>query len=69
MGANECPKVSDSWRGGVSETCRLLGISANTLRKYAQLGRKNGGIEWHPNRAGRMRFSGKEIKRFWHERM
>lgn len=67
--AKVCPDIPDSWRGGVSATCKVLGgekpISDDTLRKYARLGRRNGGLDWKPSKSGRMIFVGKEIKRFW----
>lgn len=66
-----CPDIPDNWRGGVSATCRVLGgdrpLSANTLRKWARLGRRGGGIDWRPSGRGSMIFSGKEVKRFWRE--
>lgn len=68
--ANVCPDIPDNWRGGVIDTCKILGgekpISKTTLLKYARLGRRCGGIEWKPSKSGKMFFTGKEVKRFWH---
>lgn len=61
----ECPAISDRWKGGMSETARLLGIDRKTLRKYAELGKRQGGIDWKISMDGRKKFLGKEIKRFW----
>ncbi len=67
--SNVCPDIPDNWRGGVAATCRVLGgakpISDETLRKYARLGRRLGGIDWKVSKSGRMMFYGAEIKRFW----
>lgn len=66
-----CPDIPDSWKGNLADTCRVLGddkpISANTLRKYAMLGKRCGGIDWRPAKSGKMVFTGKEVKRFWRE--
>lgn len=62
-----CPDIPDNWKGGISDTAKVLGISPDTLRKYADLGKYNGGIDWRPTKAGRRVFIGKEIKRFWHD--
>ena len=64
---NVCPDIPDNWRGGITATARLLGLSDDTVRKYARLGRRNRGLDWKPSRSGKMIFSGKEIKRFWNE--
>lgn len=29
-----CPDIPDDWKGGISETSRLLGIDRKTVRKY-----------------------------------
>lgn len=63
---NVCPDIPDSWKGSVSATARILGISRDTLYKYAALGKRGGGIDWTVSRSnGRKMFSGKEVKRFW----
>jgi len=59
-----CPEIADAWRGGASETARVLGVDRKTLRRYADMGRRAGGIDWKPGKRGRV-FYGKEIKRFW----
>ena len=64
---NVCPDIPDNWRGGIAATAKLLGLSDDTVRKYARLGRRGGGIDWKPSKSGKMMFSGKEIKRFWNE--
>ncbi len=61
-----CPDIPDDWKGGMSDTCKLLGISWKTLDKYAKLDNRRGGIRWKP-RNGRRLFSGREIKRFWND--
>lgn len=66
---NTCPDIPDNWKGNIAETCRILGngkpISADTLRKYARKGRRNGGLEYTLSASGKMIFHGKEVKRFW----
>lgn len=65
---NICPDIPDAWRGGRSDTARVLGIDPKTLDFKATLGRRNGGIDWTPNKSGRGKtFTGKEIKRFWRD--
>lgn len=69
--AKTCPDIPDNWRGNIADTCRVLGgekpLSRDTLKKYALLGRREGGIDWKPKRGLKsgMTFSGKEVKRFW----
>jgi len=62
-----CPDIPDDWKGGMSDTCKLLGISWKMLDKYARLGKEGGGIEWLLAKSGRRQFVGREIKRFWRE--
>lgn len=65
---NICPDIPDDWRGNRADTARVLGIDPKTLDTKAILGKRNGGIDWHPNKSGRGKiFTGKEIKRFWRE--
>lgn len=68
---NVCPDIPDNWKGSITDTCRILGgdkpLSDNTLRKYAKLGKQQGGIDWRPSKTGKMIFSGREVKRFWNE--
>lgn len=58
-----CPDIADKWRGGRSETARILGIDPKTLDKYVRFGR----IRCESNQDGRKWFFGREIKRFWNE--
>lgn len=68
---NTCPEIPDDWKGGIADTCRVLGgekpVTEDFLRKWARIGRRGGGIDWLPTKKGRMSFCGKEIKRFWRE--
>ena len=61
----ECPAIADSWKGGVTDVSRILGLSVETIRRAANKGRLNGGLDWIPGKNGRKRFSGKEVKRYW----
>lgn len=67
-----CPDIPDNWRGNITDTCKVLGdnkpLDRGTLKKYAMLGKRHGGIDWRPKLGGKqgMIFTGKEIKRFWH---
>jgi len=60
---NVCPDIPDNWRGGMSDTSRLLGLSWKTLDRYVRLGY----IRCQTSASGRKQFSGREIKRFWRE--
>ena len=62
---NELPNISDSWRGGVTDTAKVLGIARQTLRRYARIGKRNGGIDCTFGRNGRMVFIGRGSKRFF----
>lgn len=62
---NVCPDIPDNWKGGVTDAGRVLGVSSETIRRAANKGRRNGGMDWIVGRNGRKQFSGKEIKRFW----
>lgn len=64
------PDIPDDWKGGIVDTCKVLGqpgkpISKVTLRRYVALGRKAGGIGFKVSVSGRKVFTGYEIKRFW----
>ena len=61
-----CPDIPDTWKGGISQASRILGLDRKTLSKYASLGKRRGGIDWNMAANGRKVFLGKEIKRFWH---
>lgn len=60
-----CPDIPDAWKGGISATCKILGLDPKTLCKYAALGKRQGGIDWKLATNGRKVFVGKEVKRFW----
>ena len=63
-----CPEIPDNWKGGITATAQVLGLSRDTIMKYAALGKRNGGIDWTISRvSGRKQFSGREVKRFWRE--
>lgn len=47
---NICPDIPDGWKGGVTDVARVLGLHAETIRRAAAKGRKNGGIDWIPAR-------------------
>ncbi len=61
---NECPSISDAWRGGRAETARVLGIGVRTLDRKTKLGKRFGGIDCLLGKRGKI-YTGKEIKRFW----
>ena len=61
----ECPDISDNWKGGVNEVCKILGLSREKIRLDAIKGKRNGGIDWYPGKNGRKQFLGKEVKRYW----
>lgn len=61
----ECPNIPDRWKGGRSQTAKVLGIDPKTLDKYAGLSKKDGGIGYLITQSGRKKFEGREIKRFW----
>lgn len=65
-----CPDIPDDWKGGLSDVCKVLGLpnkpmSRETIRKYAALGKRFGGLDYLPGKNGRRVFLGKEVKRFW----
>ncbi len=62
---NICPDIPDNWRGGVMDVSKVLGLSRESIRKAAILGKSDGGIDWIPGKNGRKWFTGKEVKRFW----
>ena len=64
---NVCPNIPDDWRGTIAEASKILGLHRDTIRKYADVGRQAGGLDWKPSKKGRKTFTGKEIKRFWRE--
>lgn len=63
---NEIPNVKPTARYTVTETCKLLGIHRNTLRKYTDLGRIKSGIR----RANAKKFYlGSEIINLWNRQI
>lgn len=60
-----CPDIPDNWKGNLTQVSLILGLSPETIRRAANKGRRNGGIDWYPGRNGRKVFTGKEVKRFW----
>lgn len=56
------PKVSDTGRYSVTQTCAVLGIHRSTLSRYTEFGLIRCGF-----RRGNMRkfYKGSEILRFW----
>lgn len=59
---NECPNVPDAARYGHKETCRLLGISPNTLRAHARQGKIKVGYR---RTNGYPFYTGRAIKSYW----
>lgn len=59
---DERPDVKDSAKYSVAETCRLLGIHRNTLKKYTDAGFIRAGVG---KASGRKYYLGSEIIRFW----
>ena len=56
------PKVADSGRYTMTETCKVLGIHRNTLRRWLQAGKINVKFRRIDNRKV---FEGSEIKKAW----
>lgn len=56
------PKVNKEGRYSVTETCKLLGIHRNSLRKYTELGLIKCDLR---KQTGRKFYLGHEIIRFW----
>ena len=56
------PEVKLASRYSVGETCQLLGISRNTLARYAKKGKIRFGIRAS---TGRRFYLGSEILKFW----
>lgn len=57
----EPPVVAEAGRYGVIETARKLGVHRNTVTKFFN----NGHLKPIDPMAPKLRFSGKEIMRFW----
>ncbi|MCH5346224.1 MAG: helix-turn-helix domain-containing protein [Muribaculaceae bacterium] len=58
----EMPKVQPHSRYNVTQTCRLLGIHRNSLRKYSETGRIKFGVR---KSTGRRFYQGNDIIKFW----
>lgn len=56
------PKVAESGRYTVTQTCNVLGIHRNTLQKYTLGGRIKCGFR---RESARKFYKGSEILRFW----
>lgn len=56
------PKVSETGRYSVMETCAVLGIHRNSLRKYTEQGLIKCGFR---RQYARKFYTGREITRFW----
>lgn len=56
------PQVSETGRYSVTETCKILGIHRNSLKKYTELGLIKCGFRKH---AARKFYAGREILKFW----
>lgn len=56
------PQVQANARYGVTDTCKLLGIHRNTLRKYTDEGKIKCGFR---RETARKFYLGSEIRRFW----
>lgn len=59
---NEEPKVADAGRYTMTETCKVLGIHRNTLRRWLQAGKIKVQFRRIDNRKV---FEGSEIKKVW----
>lgn len=59
---NEEPKVADAGRYTMTETCKVLGIHRNTLRRWVQAGKMKVKFRRIDNRKV---IDGAEIKRAW----
>lgn len=58
----EQPKVQPNSRYTVTETCKLLGIHRNSLRKYTKAGRILAGVR---KSTAKKFYLGSEITNFW----
>lgn len=56
------PNVSDTGRYSVTETCNVLGIHRNTLRRYTDQGLIKCGFR---KQTARKFYAGREILKFW----
>lgn len=58
----EEPKVTETGRYNVTETCAILGVHRNTLRRYTELGQIKVGFR---RTSARKFYTGKDILKFW----
>lgn len=56
------PQVSETGRYSVTETCKVLGIHRNSLKKYTEQGLIKCGFR---KQTARKFYSGREILKFW----
>lgn len=56
------PDVNSSGRYSVTQTCRILGIHRNSLRRYTEEGLIRCSFRKNPHRKF---YTGREIMRFW----
>ena len=59
---NEEPKVADTGRYTMTETCKVLGIHRNTLRRRLQAGQIKDKLRRNDNRK---LFEGSDMKKDW----
>lgn len=59
----EVPDIKPTSRYTVTETCRILGIHRNSLRKYTEMGIIKVGIRMSTSKKF---YLGSEILKFWH---
>lgn len=62
----EQPKVNPTSRYTVTETCKLLGIHRNSLRKYTEAGRIKAGVR---KSTAKKFYLGSEIVNFWNKQI
>ncbi len=64
----ECPQVALNSRYSIGEAAKILGIDRGTLRRYADRGSRNGGINYGIRRSnGRRFFTGRDLLTFWNQ--
>ncbi|MBD5427315.1 MAG: helix-turn-helix domain-containing protein [Treponema sp.] len=66
MMTNTEPIVNPAARYSIEETCKLLSIHRNSLRKYTAEGRIKAGIR---KSTGRRFYLGSEISKFWQRQL
>lgn len=62
---NTCPDIPDTWKGSMTDVCRVLGgdkpVSSKTVRKYIASGK----IKARRGSNGRLQLLGRDVKRLW----